>query len=105
MSDKQIGLLGDEVPITELEELRGLIAEGHERGYLTFDQLASSLEETDVAKEQIQELHAYLDEQGIEIVESETDGHPARSDGSGVEARAVRTIARRAEQTKRTEID
>jgi RNA polymerase primary sigma factor len=105
MSDKEIGLLGDEVPIAEQEELRGLIAEGQERGYLTFDQLASSLEETEVTKEQIQELHANLDEQGIEIVESESEGHAARSDGSAVEAGGVRTIARQTEQTKRTEID
>ena len=91
MSKKEIGLLGDEVPIVELDELRPLIAEGQERGYLTFEQLASSLEEAEVGKEQIRELHAYLEEQGIEIVDS--DGQPARSDGSGVEAGAVQPIA------------
>ncbi|MBV8735546.1 MAG: RNA polymerase sigma factor region1.1 domain-containing protein, partial [Solirubrobacterales bacterium] len=53
MSKKEIGLLGDEVPIVELDELRPLIAEGQERGYLTFEQLASSLEEAEVGKEQI----------------------------------------------------
>ncbi|MBV9535024.1 MAG: sigma-70 family RNA polymerase sigma factor, partial [Solirubrobacterales bacterium] len=77
--------------MVELDELRPLIAEGQERGYLTFEQLASSLEEAEVGKEQIRELHAYLEEQGIEIVDS--DGQPARSDGSGVEAGAVQPIA------------
>jgi RNA polymerase primary sigma factor len=98
-----MGLLGDEVPIAEHEELRGLIAEGQERGYLTFEQLSSSLEEAEVTKEQVQELHAYLDEQGIEIVDA--DGQPARSDGSGVEASAVQTITPQPEQPKRAEID
>src|SRR3954451_2770827 len=32
-------------PIAEVEELRGLIALGRERGYLTFEQIASTLEE------------------------------------------------------------
>src|ERR1700757_369265 len=35
MSNKAIVLLADEAPIAEMEELRGLIAEGHERGFLT----------------------------------------------------------------------
>jgi RNA polymerase primary sigma factor len=103
VSDKEMGLLGDEVPIAEHEDLRGLIAEGQERGFLTFEQLSSSLEEAEVTKEQVQELHAYLDEQGIEIVDS--DGQPARSDGSGVEASAVQTITPQPEQPKRAEID
>ena len=58
----------DEAPIAELEELRPLIAEGHERGYLTFDVLARCLEEVEVTKEQVVELHAYLEEQGIDVV-------------------------------------
>ncbi len=103
MTEKEMGLLGDEVPVADLEELKGLIAEGHERGYLTFDQLAASLEEVEVTKEQVQELHAYLDEQGIEIVES--DGHPARADGTAVDGSALRPIAPAPEQAKRTEID
>jgi hypothetical protein len=80
-------LLSDETPITELDELRPLINEGVERGVLTFDQIAACLEEVEVTKEQVQELHAYLDEHGVEVVES--DGRPARSEGGAVEARVV----------------
>ena len=82
MSDKAIVLLSDETPITESEELRPLIAAGQERGFLTFDEIANCLEEVDVTKEQIQELHAYLDDQGIEVVEA--DGRLARSEGGSV---------------------
>ena len=51
-------LLAEEVSITEIEELRPLIAEGQERGSLTFTQISSALEETEVTKEQVAELHA-----------------------------------------------
>jgi RNA polymerase primary sigma factor len=87
VSTKATALLSDEAPISELEEFRGLIAEGQERGFLTFEQIAACLEEFEVTKEQVQELHAYLDEQGIEVVES--DGKLARSEIGSVEARAA----------------
>ncbi len=82
----------DEAPIAELDELRPLIAEGHERGFLTFEQIAACLEEADVTKEQVQELHAYLDEQGIDVVEA--DGRPAKSEGGSVEATAGKRPSR-----------
>ena len=56
MSDKAIVLLSDEAPIPELEELRPLIVEGQERGFLTFAQIETCLEEVEVTKEQVQEL-------------------------------------------------
>ena len=61
-------LLADEAPIHELDELRPLIAEAQERGFLTFEQIAGALEEVEVTKEQLQELHGYLTEQGIDVV-------------------------------------
>ncbi len=87
MSTKAAVLLSDEAPVSELEEFRGLIAEGQERGFLTFEQIATCLEEFEVTKEQVQELHAYLEEQGIEVVEA--DGRLARSELGSVEARAA----------------
>ena len=87
MSTKATALLSDEAPISELDEFRGLITEGQERGFLTFEQIAACLEEFEVTKEQVQELHSYLDEQGIEVVES--DGKLARSELGSVEARAA----------------
>ena len=82
MSDKSTILLTDDAPIVELDELRPLIAEGQERGYLTFEEIQAWLEESEVTKEQVQEFHAYLDDQGIEVVEA--DGRPAKSEGSSV---------------------
>jgi RNA polymerase primary sigma factor len=79
-------LLADEAPIHELDELRPLIAEGQDRGFLTFEQIATALEEVEVTKEQLQELHGYLTEQGIDVVGS--DGRAATSEAARVEAQA-----------------
>jgi RNA polymerase primary sigma factor len=102
VSDKASVLLADEAPIVELDEIRPLIAEGQERGFLTFSQIADCLEEVEVTKEQIAELHAYLDEHGIEVVEA--DGRLARSENGSVEANAERS-AEGAEKRKKVEVD
>ncbi len=103
MSEKAMVLLSDEAPIVELDELRPLIAEGQERGFLTFDQIATCLEEVEVTKEQIQELHSYLDEQGIDVVEA--DGRPAKSENGSVEASAAAVAEPQPDQRKKVEID
>src|SRR5919107_2804790 len=76
-------LLADETPITEIDELRQLITEGQDRGFLTFAQIASSLEEIEVTKEQVAELHGYLEDQGIDVVGE--DGRPAISEAGRFE--------------------
>jgi len=58
-------------PFAEPDELRGLIALGRERGYLTFEQISATLEEVEVTKEQISGLHAHLLEQGVEVIAEE----------------------------------
>jgi RNA polymerase primary sigma factor len=72
-------LLADETPIVEIDGFRQLITEGQDRGFLTFAQISSSLEEIEVTKEQVAELHAYLEDQGIEVVGE--DGRPAVPEG------------------------
>jgi RNA polymerase primary sigma factor len=103
VSEETIVLLSDEAPIMELDELRPLIAEGQERGFLTFDRIAGCLEEVEVTKEQVQELHAYLDEQGIEVVEA--DGRLAKSDGGNVEAAAEQAQQPSPDQRKKVQVD
>jgi RNA polymerase primary sigma factor len=58
----------DEQPFGESEDLRVLIAAGTERGYLTFEEIAATLEEVEVTKEQVSELHAHLVEQGVDVI-------------------------------------
>ena len=80
MTEKNEGLLlaeQAEAPFADVEELQALVGEGRERGFLTFDEIAVCLEEVEVTKEQVQLLHAYLLENGIDVVAS--DGKPAVS--------------------------
>ena len=55
-------------PIGEIEELQGLIAQGRERGYLTFEQISVTLEEVEITKEQVSQLHAHLVEHGVDVI-------------------------------------
>src|SRR6478735_12066019 len=96
-------LLSDEAPIAELEELRPLIAEGQEKGSLTFERIASCLEEVEVTKEQVHELHAHLIDQGIEVVGA--DGKPATSENNRIEAAAEARKREGEEAPRKPEID
>jgi RNA polymerase primary sigma factor len=99
--DKQ--LLVDEAPIVDFDELRPLIAEGQEKGVLTFEQIATALEEVEVTKEQVQELHGWLDEQGIDVVGA--DGRAATSEAAKVEAAAEARRAPVPDEPKKPQVD
>jgi RNA polymerase primary sigma factor len=60
--------LNGDLPFQDTEELRTLISQGRERGYLTFEEIAGTLEEVEVTKEQVQDLHAYLIEHGVDVI-------------------------------------
>ncbi|HJU48281.1 MAG TPA: RNA polymerase sigma factor RpoD [Gaiellaceae bacterium] len=82
MTEKHEGvaLLVEEIDtptFLESEELQALVVEGKERGFLTFEEIAACLEEVEVTKEQVRDLHLHLLDAGIEIVSSD-----ARPDGS-----------------------
>jgi RNA polymerase primary sigma factor len=89
LGTKTEALLEGEPSITEIDELRPLIAEGQERGFLTFEQIASCLEEVEVTKEQVSELHAFLEGEGIDVV--------------GADGKLATTEARRFEPSTRTD--
>jgi RNA polymerase primary sigma factor len=72
---------GADAPLPDSDELRVLIAQGHERGYLTFEEISSTLEEVEVTKEQVRDLHAYLVDQGVDVVAE--DGVTAYKESKG----------------------
>lgn len=94
MTEKAQALLSDEAPITEREELLDLVARGQEQGYLTIEEIAARLDEVEVTKEQVSELHAHLVEQGIDVVAE--DGRPpaAATPKEESAARETETAAR-----------
>jgi RNA polymerase primary sigma factor len=70
LSDGTVALLS-EMPLADVDELRKLVVDARERGYLTPDEIAATLEDVDASREQVVELHQYLNENGIEIVSEE----------------------------------
>ena len=75
MSDKHVGVglleATAEPPFLDVEEVRTLVAEGRERGFLTFEEISTTFEEVELTKEQIVEFHAHLQESGVEITQGE----------------------------------
>src|SRR5882724_6840339 len=68
MASIRQAVVAEDQPFEGSDELRGLIATGTERGYLTFEEIASTLEEVEVTKEQVSQLHAHLVEQGVDVI-------------------------------------
>ena len=68
-------------PLSDADELGGLIADGRERGYLTFEEISATLEEVEVTKEQVRDLHAYLIEHGVDVIAA--DGVSAYKEAKG----------------------
>jgi RNA polymerase primary sigma factor len=86
-SIEQLGTAQAETSFAETEELRGLISLGRDQGYLTFEQIAATLEEVDVSKEQVSQLHSHLIEHGVDVIAE--DGVSAYKEAKG-EAEARR---------------
>src|SRR6185369_4908365 len=82
-----------------------LIQEGQERGFLTIEQITTTLEEVEITKEQLSELHSHLDEQGIAIVGA--DGKPVTSESGRAErvAEERQSAAASESSRKKPEID
>jgi RNA polymerase primary sigma factor len=63
-------------PSPDIDEVATIIAEGRERGFVTLESISALSEEAEISGEQITDLHAYLEEHGIEIVGTEEVGAP-----------------------------
>jgi len=72
----------------DAEELRRLVADGLEKGFLTYDEIAAALEEVELTREQSEDLYTYLAERSIELVEGKQykqppHGQPALAEDDG----------------------
>jgi len=64
-------LLSVDVALPEVEELQKLVEQGQEKGFLTFDEVATALEDVELTKEQVEDFTAYLADHSVELVEGE----------------------------------
>jgi RNA polymerase primary sigma factor len=68
LATKDEVLLVEATTLQESDELRELVTDAQERGYLTQEEFATFLEETDLSDEQLKDLHTYLVDNGVEVV-------------------------------------
>ena len=69
-------MLTVEISLPEVEELQKLVADGQEKGFLTYDEIATGLDEVELTKEQIDDFYTYLIDHSIELMEGETHKSP-----------------------------
>jgi RNA polymerase primary sigma factor len=100
LASKTDALLAEGTSIMEIDELRPLIAEGQERGFLTVERIAGALAEVEITKEQVAELNAYLEDQGIDVV-----GGVPSADAGRFGREAAAEAKAEAEAPRRPEID
>ena len=63
-------------PLPEVEELQKLFTDGQEKGFLTYDEIVTGLEEVELTKEQVEDFYTHLIEHNIELVEGEQHKTP-----------------------------
>src|SRR5919197_2457881 len=82
-------LLADAPIPAELEELRDLLTEGHERGYLNQEEITARIEEVELSDEQTRELYGHLGEHGVEVVPAELGSLTLVPEGKDAEEAAA----------------
>ncbi len=91
LSEKLEGLfVVTDTAVAELDELQGIIAESHERGFVAAETLASVLEEAELSSQQTQDVLGYLEEHGIELI---AGGEAAPELHAGADASSADTNA------------
>ena len=70
-----------ELPI---ELTQNLITQGHEKGFLTLDDIADALQEADLSTEQIEDVYSRIADDGIDIIESPDGGDAGKEPAEAV---------------------
>src|SRR5436853_113350 len=65
-------MLTVDISLPDIDELKALVTEGQEKGYLTFDEVAAALEEIELTKEQLEDFYTYLLDHNIELLDGES---------------------------------
>ena len=69
-------MLTVDISLPDIEELHKLVQEGQEKGFLTYDEIVTGLEEVELTKEQVEDFYTYLIDHGIELLEGEEHKAP-----------------------------
>ncbi len=69
-------MLTVDISLPDVEELHKLVQDGQEKGFLTYDEIVSALEDVELTKEQVEDFYTYLIDHSVELVEGEQHKHP-----------------------------
>jgi RNA polymerase primary sigma factor len=72
----EVPLLTVDIALPDVEELHKLVQEGQEKGFLSYDEIVSALEEVELTKEQVEDFYTYLIDHSVELVEGDQHKHP-----------------------------
>jgi RNA polymerase primary sigma factor len=65
-----------DIALPDVEEIHKLVAEGREKGFLSYDEIANGLDDVELTKEQVEDFYTYLVEHGVDLVEGEQHKAP-----------------------------
>ena len=82
-------MLAVDIALPEVEELNKLVAEGQEKGFLTYDEIVTGLDDVELTKEQVEDFYTYLIEHGVELVEGEQHKTPPHEQPQPEEEKVV----------------
>jgi RNA polymerase primary sigma factor len=71
VASREEGVLAEGAFIGDLDELKELLAEGHERGFLTHEEIAARIEEADFSEDQVRDFYSHLADQGVDVIAAE----------------------------------
>src|SRR4029079_5889341 len=83
--------------IQELDEVKTLVVKGQQDGVISYGEVATAVSEVDLDESDIEELYAYIERQGVELVE---DVDPAQA-----AAAPERDTDKRGKRRKATALD
>jgi RNA polymerase primary sigma factor len=78
-----------DISLPDVEELQKLVAEGKEKGFLTYDDIVNGLDDVDLTKEQVEDFYTYLVEHGVDLVEGEQHKAPPHEQPPPEDEKAV----------------
>ena len=78
-------MLTVDISLPDVEELQKLVQDGIEKGFLTYDEIVTGLDDVELTKEQVEDFYTYLIDHGVELMEGEQHKHPPHEQPEPVE--------------------
>jgi RNA polymerase primary sigma factor len=84
-------LLTVDISLPDVEELHKLVQDGQEKGFLTYDDIVTGLEDVELTREQVEDFYTYLIDRGIDLVAGEHHKVPPHEQQPPEDEKAVAT--------------